>query len=67
MTSDRVRKTAAPIEARCDLKIRPIDRALSNGTQGFFEGDGGAIYNKGDVTVEGEAYFRGNTAGVSRR
>lgn len=40
---------------------------VPNGTQGFFEGDGGAIYNKGDITVEGEAYFRDNTAGVSGR
>lgn len=33
--------------------------------QGFFEGDGGGIYNRGAIVVEGESLFTENTASVS--
>lgn len=33
--------------------------------QGFFSGLGGAIYNRGDIVVEGESYFSLNTASVN--
>lgn len=34
--------------------------------QGSFEGQGGAIYNRGDITVEGESSFVDNSAAVRR-
>ncbi|CAM9305642.1 unnamed protein product, partial [Ectocarpus fasciculatus] len=33
-----------------------------NEADGFFEGLGGGIYNRGDIVVEGESYFSLNTA-----
>ena len=33
--------------------------------QGFFEGQGGAFYNRGDIVVDGESYFSLNEASVS--
>lgn len=35
--------------------------------QGFFEGQGGAIYNRGDITVEDEALFLDNISSVRVR
>ena len=34
--------------------------------QGYFEGLGGGIYNRGDIVVDGESYFALNEAAVSR-
>lgn len=34
--------------------------------QGGFEGQGGAIYNRGEIIVEGDAVFYENYSGVSR-
>ena len=33
--------------------------------QGFFEGIGGGIYNRGDIVVDGESYMSMNSASVS--
>lgn len=33
--------------------------------QGFFEGQGGAFYNHGDIVVDGESFFSLNEASVS--
>ena len=33
--------------------------------QGFFEGQGGAFYNRGEITVDGESLFSLNEASVS--
>lgn len=32
--------------------------------QGFFEGLGGAFYNRGDIVVDGESYFSLNESSV---
>lgn len=54
------------IRAPCLNSIPQLTSQRSVRWQGGFEGRGGAIYNRGDIIVEGDAVFYENNSGVSR-
>lgn len=50
----------------CPLKKRvPVLTMLVNRLQGFFEGQGGAIFTSGKIVVNGESSFSDNRSAVS--